>query len=88
MSDNESRGDISPAVVIDPELVKARALKLINTLEDKGKASGASFRTILALADVEHSTYCRWKKNPPETLLKIVAIEMAAEELMAHRPPN
>lgn len=84
----EDKAPAAPAPVIDSARAAERAAQIISALEDKALASGSSFRTILARAGVEHSTYCRWKKQAPETLQKLAAIELAAEALMAERAPN
>ena len=73
--------------MIDEKQVRERAAKMVESIGDKVEASGFSLRKVLERSGVEQSTYFRWKNDPPETLLKLAAIDIAAEQLVAENPP-
>lgn len=81
MAENEEKVVVS----VDMAMAKKRSEAIIEAVELKVKTSGSSLRAVLAKAGVEYSTFWRWKQNPPETLIALVAVEMAAEELAAAR---
>lgn len=70
---------------VDQDQVRARADAKFRVLRERAEAAGVSMLAISKRAGVTYSVPMRWTKEPPKTLQKLAAMELALDEILRER---